>query len=409
MIANAFLRRYKCLMKAFVVGLVLGCLLISPSVRADSPEDTYLNIYGLIEQGDTLSGKGDAQAARAKYYEAFKQLKQLKQDNPEWNRATVNYRMDYLKSKLAAPAAGGASATSSSAADTTPPPGINPGEPVEFKVKWQAGKQYNERIDMTIGMDLKIPGAQQQMKQVSTIGETAAVKVLKETDNGGHDLELDVQGIQAAIKMGGTTLLSFDSSKEAGSSNPLAALKKLAGAKFTTQADAAGKVGTMEGIQDLVKGMDATSAPGAGDMMKGVASEEALKEFFEQGDELPDHPVKIGDTWTKTHESMKQMGGGSLELKLTFKGWAERMGHKCAEFEYSGKVSGAASESEMGGMKIEEGRVTGTSWFDPVLGTTIESTGQMSMNVKVTAQGQTINGKMTLGMDKKVLEVTEAK
>ena len=397
-------------MKALVVGLVLACLLFSPSVRADSPDDQYVNIYALIEQGDTLSDKGNADAARAKYIDALKQLKQFQTDNPHWNVGTVKYRLDYLNTKLAAPAAGsGAVPAGGSSASGTPPAGINPGDPVEFKIKWQVGKQYQERVELSVGMDLKIPGAQQSVKQVTTIAEGVSIKVAKETDGGGHDLEMDLNTIQIAVKMGGTTLMGFDSQKEPGSSNPLASFKKLVGARLTAQADASGKIASVGGVEDAVKGLSAEGMAGAQDMVKGMFSENTLKEFFDQGEELPDHPVKIGDSWTKSHESLKEMGGGSMQLQLKFKGWAERSGHKCAVLEYTGKVTPTATESELGGMKIEDGQISGTSWFDPILGMTVDSMGQMSMTVKITAQGQTVGGKMNIGMTKKILAITDAK
>ncbi len=411
MIANAGICGYLYLMKALVVGLVLACLSFSPSVKADSPDDQYVTIYALIEQGDNLSDKGNAAAARAKYVDALKQLKQLQADNPHWNTKTVKFRIEYLAEKLAAPATGpGAATTGTPSADTVPPVGINAGEPVEFKIKWQVGKQYQERLDLSVAMDLKLPGSQQPVKQVTTIGETANVKVLKEIDGGGHDLEMELQAMQIAAKMGGTTLLSFDSQKEPGSSNPLVAFKKLVGARFTAQADGTGKIATVGGVQEAMKGLNTEGVAGVQDMVKGLFSENTLKEFFDQGEELPDHPVKVGDMWSISHESLKEMGGGNLQLQVKFKGWSERLGHKCAVLEYSGKVT--PTEGEGGGLmgaKIEDGQVSGTSWFDPILGMTVDKTGQLAMNVKVSAQGQSIGGKMAIGMNKKIAGITDAK
>ena len=57
-------------MKSVIVGIVLACLAFAPAVWADGPEDQYVVIYGLIQQADELSEKGQLAPAVAKYTEA---------------------------------------------------------------------------------------------------------------------------------------------------------------------------------------------------------------------------------------------------------------------------------------------------------------------------------------------------
>lgn len=85
-----------------VLFLILG-LLVGPLLSASATEndDRYFQIYGLIEQGDTLSKGGQTEKAKAKYVEAEKALKELKQLYPTYNPKLVAARLTYLADKIA--------------------------------------------------------------------------------------------------------------------------------------------------------------------------------------------------------------------------------------------------------------------------------------------------------------------
>ena len=67
------------------------------SRRAGGP---VFRIYTLIQEGDTAKAAGASAQALAKYKEADAALKNLKLRNPNWNERVVNYRLDYLASKI---------------------------------------------------------------------------------------------------------------------------------------------------------------------------------------------------------------------------------------------------------------------------------------------------------------------
>ena len=68
---------------------------------AASPQDDYLQIYVMINEGDKLSAGGQASQAREKYETALTRLEKLKNENPEWEPTIVKYRIKYLNDKLA--------------------------------------------------------------------------------------------------------------------------------------------------------------------------------------------------------------------------------------------------------------------------------------------------------------------
>jgi len=66
---------------------------------AAGPDDQYVAIYDLIQQGDSLSAN-QPQVAAQKYQEAQTQLKALQNVAPNWNKEVVAYRLTYLSEKM---------------------------------------------------------------------------------------------------------------------------------------------------------------------------------------------------------------------------------------------------------------------------------------------------------------------
>jgi tetratricopeptide (TPR) repeat protein len=81
--------------------ILVGVLLVGLAVaRAEGPDDMYVRIYYLIQEADNLSEKGEVRQAVVKYMEAQASLRNLKMVAPEWNEKVVNYRLNYITSKL---------------------------------------------------------------------------------------------------------------------------------------------------------------------------------------------------------------------------------------------------------------------------------------------------------------------
>lgn len=78
--------------------LALG--LSSHLQSAASPQDDYLQIYVMIQEGDKLTQSGQNSQGREKYETAIQRLEKLKNENPEWEPTIVKYRIKYLNEKL---------------------------------------------------------------------------------------------------------------------------------------------------------------------------------------------------------------------------------------------------------------------------------------------------------------------
>jgi hypothetical protein len=86
---------------AVVLKVLLAAMFLAlvPRVGAETPDDQYLKIYNLIQQGDAL-GPGHSSEASAKYREAQTALLQFQSAHPDWNPQVVAFRLSDLALKF---------------------------------------------------------------------------------------------------------------------------------------------------------------------------------------------------------------------------------------------------------------------------------------------------------------------
>ncbi len=75
-------------------------LSIALSVRAAGPEDQYIAIYYLIQQGDAASEAGRNKEALDRYTDAHASLQKLHRANPLWQSNVVSFRLSYLATRI---------------------------------------------------------------------------------------------------------------------------------------------------------------------------------------------------------------------------------------------------------------------------------------------------------------------
>ncbi len=118
-------------MKRFF-GIAVLLLLLVARVHADGADDQYVQIYNLIQQGDT-AGTSHPDEALAKYTEAQNSLLRFQKIYPGWNQKVVNFRLNYLASKITiitAAAAGNSTASASNAPAVPAAPPVITAPPV---------------------------------------------------------------------------------------------------------------------------------------------------------------------------------------------------------------------------------------------------------------------------------------
>jgi Flp pilus assembly protein TadD len=87
------MRRCFAVVMALLLAFVAGA-------RAGEADDQYIEIYKVIRQADALNEGGQPSQALAKYSEARAALQAFHKAYPDWNVVAVNYRLDYLASRM---------------------------------------------------------------------------------------------------------------------------------------------------------------------------------------------------------------------------------------------------------------------------------------------------------------------
>jgi len=268
------------------------------------------------------------------------------------------------------------------------------GPSVELKVKWPVGNRYVYRMDIEQTVSTKMPQMPKPMRQDISMAQTYALSVLTETNNGGRQLELEFLSQELEVKMGEQTMMNFDSKGDASGDkqNPFAApYRRMIGSRLTLVTDSSNKVESVEGFDEWMEMVTSNSPPEAKGMISGIYNEDYLKQIVDYTKWLPTKPVAIGDKWpSKVEVPAGPMGKLLLEMNSTFKGWEEHDKRRCAMIESSGTLKALAGQQAgpMGKMTIDKGKTTGKNWFDPELGTLVETASDQTMSMKVDLPGQ---------------------
>ncbi|MCU0786203.1 MAG: hypothetical protein MUF81_19580, partial [Verrucomicrobia bacterium] len=83
-----------------LVALALAVTLLPAS--AEGPDDQYVHFYYLMQQADILNSSDQPADALAKYLEAQTALLKIQKVYPDWNVKVVNFRLNYLASRISA-------------------------------------------------------------------------------------------------------------------------------------------------------------------------------------------------------------------------------------------------------------------------------------------------------------------
>ena len=217
-----------------------------------------------------------------------------------------------------------------------------PAGPMELKLKWPVGEHIVQSLDFKMNSEISMPNQPAPIKQDMTMGQRYALSVLKETADGGHEVEMEYLGIRMKMEMGGKTMVDYDSGKKSpgDSENPMAAMfQKIIGAKLQYFMDASNQVERIEGVDALV---DRITAGGPADMATGIKSmfnEGYFKQIMDGSRYLPSKPVQPGDTWPIQLEiPMGPMGTMEINNTVTFQSWEQHGKRTCARLEFEGTL-----------------------------------------------------------------------
>jgi len=265
-----------------------------------------------------------------------------------------------------------------------------PTGPVELKLKFPQGERIVQDMDMKQTSEISIPGQPAPMKQDTTMGMQYGLTVLQATPDGGHEVEMEFLSARMKTTMAGRTMLDYDSTKKSATDkpNPLANIYgKIVGSKIRFFLDATNGVERIEGVDEMMSRLQAGATPADLAPLKSMYTKGYFKQLMQANQYMPAKPVQPGDTWPVQIEiPLGMIGNLVLNYDFTFKSWEMHGKRNCARLEFTGIIKSTPNtNASPTGMTINilGGDSSGTSWFDPEIGKTIDTSMNQDMEIAI--------------------------
>lgn len=143
-------------MKRCFALILLLLLAAGARAQAQNLDDEYLQIFGLIQEGDSLAAAQPTQAL-AKYSQAQGDLQKLQKENPGWNATIVNFRLSYVADRIQAlggkvPPAPVASGATNSPQPSVPVVPARPSAPADWEQQLSGLKGQVRQLQQDKGL-----------------------------------------------------------------------------------------------------------------------------------------------------------------------------------------------------------------------------------------------------------------
>lgn len=244
---------------------------------------------------------------------------------------------------------------------------------IELKQQWIVGKKYFQTMETASTTTMSMGGQDMDQKINMTMEFSTAISPYE----GGPRKRLTVRYGRMAMKMdmmGQET--AFDSANPdddpQGIGKDFSAIVGKELKMLTSERD---EIQEIENLDEFKEGM--TGKMFTKESLSELAGQASLKS-------MPGHSIKPGDSWPVSYSiKLPQIGTVSIKGNYTFTGMNPHDGIPCAEItmdasmEIAAAPEGAEKDPTAGmmqamGVTLTHGKITGTTWFDPALGMSID-------------------------------------
>lgn len=271
------------------------------------------------------------------------------------------------------------------AAVSAPKP--EPPAKVRLRVQWSEGVRYVYRFELEQHSTNTLAQAPRSTHEDLAMGLTYAVAGQGMAADNLRELKLDFLAYDVEIKVGGQTVMSFDSAPP-GPAAPVPSacepFKRVAGTSVGLILQANGGVQRLVGFDAWIKRVAGDGAEPAEQFLLQQFNEGFFRQLVDFGRGLSTNEVQVGETWPYRAEMPAgALGKLSLDSKVTFAGWETHDDRKLAVVEAHGTIQGEGKPEEPGpgAFWFEHGTVVSGSWIDPDAGTLLESTSAQQMRL----------------------------
>lgn len=291
-----------------------------------------------------------------------------------------------------------------------PPGTLHAAPAVEMKLQWPAGKRLVRHVETKQEVKFTGDALPQTVTQESTQSREYHFTVLGPRDGGGHELELRLVGLNIASQSQGRSL-TFDSRvepKPTGDPTIHPHFRRVLATPIRCLTDAAGRLQQLSGYPEWIATVTTNAAPADSLALKNMFSEDSLKQLGATPAGLPAKPVKVGEHWTGERDLRLTPTLVLLtKLRYTFTGMASRSGRPCAVWEHTGTITSDAAPGTPRTLKLESGKVTGKTWFDPALGVVVDAESVQELTLLISSSTGTVTNQFRTRTSNRLVEVVD--
>lgn len=269
-------------------------------------------------------------------------------------------------------------------------------EGVVFKQQYRPGHLYHQTTSMSQEMDLDLGAQRMDQRLAMSVGMES--RVTPSADGKTKLVALKYDRAVVSVNAQGQKFSYDSNTPDAANSGPLAMFGKVIGKSFNVVFNSNDEVIRVDKLDEALDKLSGADALGAS-MFRELFDEESVKRMLQQSVLRSPHgrTMRTGEGWPFIHQ-MKLPGIGKLNVKgqYTFTTMVERNGVSCAEVRAAADIvldtseeAGASKESETFAqqmkMKLEQGRLQGTLYYDPAIQFTreLEIEQRMTLTAKI--------------------------
>jgi len=276
--------------------------------------------------------------------------------------------------------------------------------PIEISARWQLGSRYVLRTDLD--QDASVPSLTLPWPSIQHVrlGQDFMILVLPARFDGSRDLQIDFTAETLGLVKDNRVVIDFASRRpprEDFGNGAAGMLRRLAASNLRVRVDPTGRTREVEDYSGFMDRITADYPWQYQFLMRDTFSEDGFAQMIpNQG--LPNKKVKVGDTWVLRSMIIMPSHGISLpiELNYVFRRWEEIGNRKFARLEFNGTLS-----EKYDYLGIDNLRLVGHAWYDPMMGTVVESIARAICNLHETLDGVKIPSLIVQTASQKLLAI----
>ena len=293
----------------------------------------------------------------------------------------------------------------------TPITGRDSDPAVTMTARWQDGKRYIFRVESVTSSQVPRKNTAQLIQTETSLAQDLAFSVTDVAPDGSRILHMEILTVQMETGRDDGVTMSFDSANkvmQVEDAPQIQRLRRFVGLKLHFRLSPENKVTRVDGMKELSdrqSGGNNSTRGAASGVIARYFNQQFYRDIVEMG-MLPKTPVKIGDTWAIDRSANAGSGGNPFPVMFTytFRGWQKRDGTNCARLDFTGEFKPASLQTNDSAIRkiaraaaranLEEGSITGHSWYSPEHTLAIETIYNQSITAKTTT-GRRVRTKTT--------------